>query len=174
MRPPHRSRASRIVTRLPARASSRAVIKPAAPAPTTTNSVRCRVAAVIIKTSLESCPMRQGICVPSTAMAFWTAGRASMRAMIHDAGYFGGVDTITFYPGSDGEQVRIADRVPVTHDPRALQELMFDQLKAFLHVRRHFALHCLDRCSVVRPPGAPHAVCMRDMNRRTKVTVELL
>src|SRR3984893_5765894 len=34
MRPPQRSRASTIVTPLPARASSRAVIRPAAPAPT--------------------------------------------------------------------------------------------------------------------------------------------
>src|SRR4051812_18068597 len=36
MRPPQRSRASRIVTVLPARASSRAAIRPAAPAPTMT------------------------------------------------------------------------------------------------------------------------------------------
>src|SRR5579885_3818046 len=36
MRPPQRSRASRIVTCLPARASSRAASRPAAPAPTTT------------------------------------------------------------------------------------------------------------------------------------------
>src|SRR4051794_29180909 len=36
MRPPQRSRTSRIVTALPARASSRAAIRPAAPAPTMT------------------------------------------------------------------------------------------------------------------------------------------
>src|ERR1700710_62006 len=36
MRPPHLSRASRMVTRLPALASSRAAIRPAAPAPMTT------------------------------------------------------------------------------------------------------------------------------------------
>src|SRR6266852_4659374 len=42
MRPPHRSRASTIVTLLPARASSRAVMRPAAPAPTTRKFVRCR------------------------------------------------------------------------------------------------------------------------------------
>src|SRR5438552_2135712 len=41
MRPPHRSRASTIVTRLPARASSRAVMRPAAPAPTIRKFVRC-------------------------------------------------------------------------------------------------------------------------------------
>ena len=39
MHPPHRSRASRMVTFLPARASSRAVIRPAAPAPTITKWV---------------------------------------------------------------------------------------------------------------------------------------
>src|SRR5271169_4347029 len=94
--------------------------------------------------------------------------------MFHDAGYFGGVDTVTFYPGSDGEEVRIADRVLVTHDPRTLQELVFDQLKAFRDVRGHFALHSLDRCRVIRPPCASHAVGMGDMHRRTKITVELL
>src|SRR3954452_11900165 len=36
MRPPQRSRASRIVTLLPSRPSARAAIKPAAPAPTIT------------------------------------------------------------------------------------------------------------------------------------------
>src|ERR1700746_3304423 len=41
MRPPHRALASSMVTRLPARASSRAVIRAAAPAPTTTKCVRC-------------------------------------------------------------------------------------------------------------------------------------
>src|SRR5690242_1486520 len=41
MRPPHLSRASRIVTRLPARASSRAAIRPADPAPTTTMWSAC-------------------------------------------------------------------------------------------------------------------------------------
>src|ERR1700730_6068348 len=42
MRPPQRSRASSIVTSLPARASSRVAIRPAAPAPITTKCVRCR------------------------------------------------------------------------------------------------------------------------------------
>src|SRR5216684_7678481 len=42
MRPPHRSRASRTVTLLPARASSRAAIRPAAPAPTIRTWVGCR------------------------------------------------------------------------------------------------------------------------------------
>src|SRR6266850_4294843 len=42
MRPPHRSRASRIVTLLPARASSRAVMRPVAPAPTIRKCVGCR------------------------------------------------------------------------------------------------------------------------------------
>src|SRR5262245_22686195 len=42
MRPPQRSRASTIVTPLPARASSRAAISPAAPAPTIRKSVNCR------------------------------------------------------------------------------------------------------------------------------------
>src|SRR5439155_22106018 len=41
MRPPHRSRASTIVTLLPARASSRAVIRPAAPAPMTRKFAGC-------------------------------------------------------------------------------------------------------------------------------------
>src|SRR2546429_2121710 len=41
MRPPPRFRASMIVTLLPARASSRAAIKPAAPAPTIKKFVRC-------------------------------------------------------------------------------------------------------------------------------------
>src|SRR5436309_3007724 len=41
MRPPLRFRASAIVTLLPARASSRAAIKPAAPAPTIKKLVRC-------------------------------------------------------------------------------------------------------------------------------------
>src|SRR5712691_5065658 len=41
MRPPQRSRPSTIVTLLPARASSRAVIRPAAPAPTTRKFARC-------------------------------------------------------------------------------------------------------------------------------------
>src|SRR5205085_11867932 len=100
--------------------------------------------------------------------------RQHARAMCHDAGYSGGVDAVTFYPGGDREEVRIADRVFVTRYPRTLQELVLDQLKAFRHVRRHFALHSLDRGSIVRPPGAPHAVGMRDMHRRTKIAVELL
>src|SRR5215467_372669 len=94
--------------------------------------------------------------------------------MFHDAGYIGGVDAITFYPGSDGEEVWIADRILVTHDPRTLHELVLDQLKAFRDVRRHFALHSLDGRSVIGPPGSPHTVGMRDMHGRTKVTVEFL
>src|SRR5262249_51071095 len=42
MRPPHRSRASRIVTLLPARASSRAAIRSAAPAPPITTPLGLR------------------------------------------------------------------------------------------------------------------------------------
>src|SRR5271165_986639 len=58
-----------------------------------------------------------------------------MRAMFHDAGYFAGLDAVALDPGSDGKEVWIADRVLVTHDPRTPHELMFDQLKAFRHVR---------------------------------------
>src|SRR6516162_8440924 len=100
--------------------------------------------------------------------------RQHARAMFHDAGYSGDVDAVTFYPGSDREEVRIADRVLAAHYPRTLQELVLDQRKGIRDVRRHFALHGLDRCRVIRPSGAPHAVCMRDMHGRTKVTVELL
>src|SRR6266478_1013385 len=54
MRPPQRSRASRMVTLLPAPASSRAVIRPAAPAPTTRKSVRCRGAIDYLALTLAS------------------------------------------------------------------------------------------------------------------------
>src|SRR5713101_9705855 len=94
--------------------------------------------------------------------------------MFHDAGQFAGVDAVTFYPRSDGKEVWIADRVLVTHDPRTLHELMFDQLKAFRYVRWYFALHRLDGCGVIRPPGAPHAMCVRDMHGRAKIAIELL
>src|SRR3984893_4530797 len=94
--------------------------------------------------------------------------------MFHDAGYFGGVDAVALYPGSDGEEVWITDRVLVTHHPRTLHELMFDQLKAFHHVRWYFAPHCLDGCGVIRPSGAAHTMCVRDMYGRAKITIELL
>src|ERR1700730_7219892 len=100
--------------------------------------------------------------------------RQHTRAMFHDAGYFGGVDAVALYPGSDGEEVWVADRVLVTHHPRTLHELMFDQLKAFHHVRWYFAPHCLDGCGVIRPSGAAHTMCVRDMYGRAKITIELL
>ena len=51
---------------------------------------------------------------------------------------------------------------------------MFDQLEAFRHVRRYFALHCLDGCGVIRPPSAAHTICVRDIHGRAKITIELL
>src|SRR5262249_51882265 len=96
------------------------------------------------------------------------------RAVFHDAGYFRGVDAVSFYPRRDREQVPVADRIIVPHYPRTLHELVLNQLEAFRHVGRHFPLHRLDRLSVIRPPGAPHTVGVRDMHRRAEVTVEFL
>src|SRR5258705_5817076 len=53
MRPPQRSRASTMVTLLPARASSRAVIRPAAPAPTIRKAVKCREAIMLGDVGLD-------------------------------------------------------------------------------------------------------------------------
>src|SRR5215469_4788316 len=151
MRPPQRSRASSIVTRLPARASSRAVISPAAPAPTTTKCVRCRAAAGI--TMLAD-------CVPGVSVDLGAFGghrllhggtRQHALAVLHDPRQFAGVDTVAFDPGSDREEVRIADRVQVTHDPWTLEELLLDQLKALGHVRRYFAFHRLDGSIIIGP-----------------------
>jgi len=44
-----------------------------------------------------------------------------------------------------GGHAWIADRVLLAHDPRALQQLAIDQLKAFRHGCPHLALHRLDR-----------------------------
>src|SRR3954469_14604471 len=94
--------------------------------------------------------------------------------MFHDPGYFGSVDPVTFNPRADGEEVRIANRVPVAHDPRTPQELLFDQFEAFRHGRRHLALHRLDRGGIVCPPSATPAMRMRDVHGRAKIAVELL
>src|SRR5215467_12146276 len=102
----------------------------------------------------------------------WACQHAS--AVLHDARHLGGVDPVAFNPRSDREQIGIADRIPLTHDPWTLQKLVLDQLEAFRRIRRHFALHSLDCCSVVCPPCAPHAMGVRDMHGRAKVTVELL
>src|SRR3984893_827334 len=56
MRPPQRSRASTIVAPLPARASSRAAIRPDAPAPTIRKSVKCRGAIMHKKQALALSP----------------------------------------------------------------------------------------------------------------------
>src|SRR5712691_11162328 len=100
--------------------------------------------------------------------------RQHAGAVLHDARHFGGVDAITFDPGADGEKVRITNRVPIAHDPRTLQELVFDQLEAFRHVRRRLSLHCLDGVGAIRPPCAPHAMGVRNMHGRAKITIELL
>src|SRR5438874_10679935 len=55
MRPPLRFRASAIVTLLPARASSRAAIKPAAPAPTIKKLVRCGGAIMAPSVTVVQC-----------------------------------------------------------------------------------------------------------------------
>src|ERR1700694_3784889 len=63
MRPPQRSRASTMVTLLPARASSRAVIRPAAPAPTIKKFVGCRGAINDrARTAGDDAPLDRSLC----------------------------------------------------------------------------------------------------------------
>src|SRR6516162_5803167 len=121
MRPPHRSLASSIVTRLPTRASSQAAIRPAAPAPTTRKCVRCRGAAGISGAPLGSHPDASVNLRAFGGHSLLNGGtRQHARAMFDDARQFAGVDAVTLHPGRDGEQIRIADRVLVAHDPRTL------------------------------------------------------
>src|SRR4029077_9419596 len=94
--------------------------------------------------------------------------------MLHGSGDSAGVDAVTLYPGCDGEEVGITDRVMVAHDPWTLQQLMFDEREAVRHVRRYFALHRLDGRGVVRPPRAPHAMGVSNVHGRAKIAVELL
>src|SRR6516164_9486953 len=95
-------------------------------------------------------------------------------AVRHDPRQLGRVDTVAFDPGPDREQVRVADRALLAHDPRALQQLALDQLEAFRHRYGYLARHRLDRRGVVRPPRAPPAMRVRDVHGRAKIAVELL
>src|SRR4051812_34025808 len=136
MRPPHRSRASRIVTCLPARANSHAAISPAAPAPTTTT---CFGSLGDIGCTSADLRAFGGHDLPNGG------AREHASSMLDDARQPGGVDPVAFEPGADRKEVRIADRVPVADNPRPLQQLVLDQLEAFGHVRRYLALHRRDR-----------------------------
>src|SRR5215210_5397505 len=113
MRPPTRSLASRIVTCLPARASSRATISPAAPAPITTTCAGS---------------LRDIGCTSVDLSAFgghhllYRGAGEHTSAVLDDARQPGGVDPVAFEPGRDREEVRIADRVLVADDPRPLQQ----------------------------------------------------
>src|SRR5438105_2707973 len=78
MRPPQRSRASTMVTRLPARASSRAVMRPAAPAPTIRNFVGCVAKAEMVE---------------DDAAADWSWSRSGRRILLRggaDRAYLAG------------------------------------------------------------------------------------
>src|SRR5712671_6196792 len=79
MRPPQRSRASTMVTLLPARASSRAVIRPAAPAPTIRKAVKCRGAIVLgdvgLNPALTSGRERHKKIGPGIGARAWVGGK---------------------------------------------------------------------------------------------------
>jgi hypothetical protein len=69
-----------------------------------------------------------------------------------------------------GGHAWIADRVLLAHDPRALQQLAIDQLKAFRHGCPHLALHPLDRrggalCRHAAPRFAGHRRFFRDAEK---------
>jgi hypothetical protein len=64
--------------------------------------------------------------------------------------------------------------VTTTLSARTLQQLAFDQLKAFRHRCGHLALHRLDRRGVVRPTRAAPAMRVRDVHGRAQIAVELL
>src|SRR5215208_1417400 len=99
MRPPHRSRASRIVTSRPARASSDAAISPAAPAPTTAICAGC--SRDIDGTSVDLRAFRRhGLLHRGT--------REHASPMLDDTRQLGGIHPVAFEPGAYREQVRIA------------------------------------------------------------------
>ena len=51
----------------------------------------------------------------------------------HDLWELAGIDTVALDPRGDGKEVRIADRVSVTHHPWPLEQLLLDQREAFRH-----------------------------------------
>src|SRR6516164_9901414 len=141
MRPPHLWRASKTVTRLPARASSRAAIRPAAPAPTIRKCVRCESAMagrqpVIASAAFDA---SRNLCALGCHSFLDSGACQHASAVLHYARHLDGVDPVAFNPGSDRKEVGIADCVLLAHHTWTLEELVFDQLKAFRHVRRHFA-----------------------------------
>jgi hypothetical protein len=102
----------------------------------------------------------------------WARQHAS--AMLDHARQFGGIDPVAFQPRRDSKEVRVADRVLLTHDPRAFQELMLYELEALSHGRRHLPLHRLDRRAIVGPAGAAPTMRVRHVHGRAQIAVELL
>ena len=100
--------------------------------------------------------------------------RQHAPAMPHDAWQFAGVDPIALEPGSDREQIGVANRVVLAHDPGPLEVFVLDEVEAFGHCRRDFALHGLDRRGIIRPPRAAPAMRVGDVYGRAQITIELL
>src|SRR5664280_2513795 len=75
------------------------------------------------------------------------------------------INSVSFEPLGQREQIDIACRIALPQYPRALKEFAFNQIEAFAYRLRHFLLHGSDSHWIVGPSVAAHAVRMCDMHR---------